>query len=311
MGGCFQRSSPVLFNIFLNDIFYFTENSSLFNYADDNCNSVCHKELNMVATLLEREGTHMVEWFHSNGMKANTSKFQWIIFSAGKPTTDICVNLCGDDIPFVSEITVLGVCIDEKLTFNEHIKRVCTKASRQISALQRLSGVLDLDSRKVVYKCFILANFDFCPLVWLFTSRKSISLIRNVEERALRFVLRDSVSGYDTLVDKANMDAIRTSTLKKMALEIYKILNGHSPEYLSSLFDKSDFTYKLRDGNRLVQPLTKTTRYGLKSLRYFGSHLWNIMPTNLKSESCFSTFKSMVTKWSGPTCNCSVCNLII
>ena len=53
-----------------------------------------------------------------------------------------------------------------------------------------------------------------------------------------------------------------------MAVEIYKILNGMSPEYLSSLFSKSNVPYQLRDSNKLIQPLKRTTTFGIKSLSY-------------------------------------------
>ena len=50
------------------------------------------------------------------------------------------------------------------------------RASAQISALQRLTGLLDYPSRKAIYTSFIASNFNYCPLVWFFTSRESIGL---------------------------------------------------------------------------------------------------------------------------------------
>ena len=47
--------------------------------------------------------------------------------------------------------------------------------------------------------------------------------------------------------------------MKNMAVEIYKILNNMGPGYLSSLFVKWNIFYQLRDNNKLVQPLKRTT----------------------------------------------------
>ena len=69
------------------------------------------------------------------------------------------------------------------------------------------------------------------------------------QERALRFVLKDSNSDYETLSSKSDFDSFRISSV--MAVEIYKILNGMGPEYLSTLFSKSNVPYQLRDGNKL------------------------------------------------------------
>ena len=179
-------------------------------------------------------------------------------------------------------MTSLGICIDENLNFYLHIKDICLKASRQISALQRLTGLLDLASRKAIYTSFISSNFNYCPLVWFFTSRASINKIQKLQERALRFVLKDSTSDYATLLSKSDFDSFRISSVKTMAVEIYKILNGMGPEYLSTLLSKSNVPYQLRDGNKLTQPLKRTSTFGIKSLAYFGTHLWNMLPHHIK-----------------------------
>ena len=61
-------------------------------------------------------------------------------------------------------MSALGICTDENLTFDIHIDNICLKASLQISALQRLTGLLDLPSRKAIYNSFISSHFNFCPL---------------------------------------------------------------------------------------------------------------------------------------------------
>ena len=92
-----------------------------------------------------------------------------------------------------------------------------------------------------------------------FTSRASITKIQKLQERALRFVLKDSISDYDILLSKGGVDSFRISSLKTMAVEIYKILNGMNPEYLSPLFSRSTTPYNLRDNNKLIQPIERTT----------------------------------------------------
>ena len=72
--------------------------------------------------------------------------------------TDVHVTLGDIDIAFVQKIDVLGVCIDGKLNFNEHVRRICSKVSAQISALQRLTGLIDYPSRKAIYTSFIASN---------------------------------------------------------------------------------------------------------------------------------------------------------
>ena len=67
---------PLIFNIFINDIFYFITKCKIYNYADDNTVSYWHREVNALKLILEKEGLTLIEWFDSNQMQANPDKFQ-------------------------------------------------------------------------------------------------------------------------------------------------------------------------------------------------------------------------------------------
>ena len=114
----------------------------------------------------------MVKWFTDNSMRANAGKFQGIILCRGREQKTININIGESDICFVSEIEVLGVSIDDKLNFNDHVKRICSKGSAQMSALRRLTGLIDLPSRKAIYSSFIAANFNYCPHVCFLPAEK-------------------------------------------------------------------------------------------------------------------------------------------
>ena len=119
---------------------------------------VSRTKICVVSTLLENETQIIAKWFADNSMKANVDKVQGIILSGGRNNTAIQVSLDDVDIAFVQKIDVLGVCIDGKLNFNEHVCRICSKASAQISALQRLTGLVDYPSSKSIYTSFITST---------------------------------------------------------------------------------------------------------------------------------------------------------
>ena len=156
---------PLIFNIFMNDLFYFVKQGNLFNYAEDNSVSVNHEGLNVVSRLRQAEDEVTVQWFSENAMQANPAKFQGILLKGNKDGSDFKVCIRGQDIDFSRSITALRIYIDENLTFDNHVSNICLKASRQIGALQRLIGLLDLPSRRASYTSFIVSNFNCCPLV--------------------------------------------------------------------------------------------------------------------------------------------------
>ena len=73
-----------IFNIFINDIFYFIEHGKLYNYADDNTLSYADQDYNTLINVLEKESSILIEWFNFNCMQANPDKFQAI--AVGKKT---------------------------------------------------------------------------------------------------------------------------------------------------------------------------------------------------------------------------------
>ena len=69
---------PLLFNVFLNDIFFFVNQAVIYNYADDNTLSFIHANIEVLKKVLEDESCILIDWFFKNFMKANPSKFQAI-----------------------------------------------------------------------------------------------------------------------------------------------------------------------------------------------------------------------------------------
>ena len=68
------------------------------------------------------------------------------------------------------EQKILGVTIDNKLTFKSHIKNLCKKISQKISALSKLSNHVDDSQKKLVLNSIVKSQFNYCPLIWMFWS---------------------------------------------------------------------------------------------------------------------------------------------
>ena len=67
---------PVLFNVFINDIFHFVQDSTIYHYADDNFLSYSDTNINTVVKTLENDSINLIDWFSKNLMKANRINFR-------------------------------------------------------------------------------------------------------------------------------------------------------------------------------------------------------------------------------------------
>ena len=287
---------PLLFNIFLNDLFYCGIDSHICNYADDNhlCNS--RKSSDELRIVIENDAIRAFTWFDANNMDANPDKFQLIAMNR-KGTIDLSVFISGNIISSSNSMKVLGVDLDTKLSFNKHVSNICGKASAQINVLKRLSRYLNESSRIQIYKSFISANFTYCPAAWIFCGHKNSNKLERLQERALRFVFSDSKSSYKDLLLRGNFLSLSALRLKFMAIEVYKSANDLNPLYLNELFEVNDTGYSLRDSHRFKQNKFETKTFGYRSFRYYGSKLWNSIPTEIKSAKSLYIFKSKITEW--------------
>ena len=147
----------LLFNLFINDLFLFICFSTLSNYADDNNLFATGTDIQLINQMLLSNFRAVNNWFYGNFMILYPGKCHFI--SIGKDN-------CDEDVFYYDNLTlknsneekILGVTIDRKLTFHQHIKKICCKAGQKLSALLRISPYLDTNKRKTIYTVMVTSQ---------------------------------------------------------------------------------------------------------------------------------------------------------
>ena len=112
----------------------------------------------------------------------------------------------------------------------------------------------------------------------MFSGKSTNNEINRIHKRALRVLLDDYGSTFEELLQKRGEHKIHTRNLQTLLLEAYKCLTSKYPSFLWDLFERRPTNYNLRIKDLVQLPSTKTVRYGLNSLRFRGSMLWNTLP---------------------------------
>jgi hypothetical protein len=102
---------PLLFNIFINDLFHFVNNCNPYNYADDNILSKSDKSLDQIIAALHEDSRSLINWFKSNKMQANPERFQAISVGNKTHNKNIVFNFNGIKISCEDEVKLLGIAI--------------------------------------------------------------------------------------------------------------------------------------------------------------------------------------------------------
>ena len=109
-------------------------------------------------------------------MKPNPKKFQFMI--VGKRTRQsIILNINNIKIRESSSVTLLGLTIDNRLTFKDHINVLCRRANLKLHALRRIRKYLTAVKAKLLYNAFTNSQFNYASIIWMFCHKQDCSKV--------------------------------------------------------------------------------------------------------------------------------------
>ena len=200
---------PILYNIFINDLLFFINDS-------DVCNStlsVCDTSVNRVLKRLELDVNVAINWFHENSLVANPSKFQ-ILFLGINNSNDLSIQIDGKTMHSTETVKLLGVTLDSKLCFLPLIKDLCRRANQKTKALLRIRSNLTQVKAEALSNPFILSAFNYFPLIWMYSGKEGNNLIKSVHRRSLCAVLNDLYISYEEMLNKTDKKTIHQKNLE-------------------------------------------------------------------------------------------------
>ena len=263
---------PLLFNIVINDLCLVRLDSDICNFADDNTIYSCGIDLHEIVTNLESDLSRLLEWFTNNGMVVNPKKFQ--LMSLGlKGQRRLRLNINDNKSSATDHVKLLGIEVDNKLKFNKHVKTLCSKVTKKVSAFSRLNTYISREQALTICNAVILSNFNYCPLIWLFCNKGANKEIDSTHKRALRILYREYDCPLETLLTRSGSFCIHVRNLQKLMKEIYKSMNQLNPSLVWEFHEEKHVTYNLRIKNLCKLPKIKTQGYGQESLSFRGGFL--------------------------------------
>ena len=300
---------PVSYNIFSNDLFLILDdNVHVYNYADDNSYMCAGYDYIQTQQCLMQNVEKVIAWYEENNMKVNPDKFKYIVF--GKHDNVDCVSIKNIRIAPETTVKILGLHLDNRLTFNKHISSIGTKAGRQIQVLARLSSTLNVSNRMLLYNSYMECYLNYCSYIWHFCSKKDTYKLEKLQKKALQYITQDFDvdSDYLGLLKKCNKSPLYVNRIRKMLETIFKIEQNDSPKYLKPYISNKNVIYDLRAKHNVQTRRFKTITYGQNSFQYCGAYYWNKLPNRIKVEASYSVFRETLSKWQ-IECKCGFCTL--
>ena len=140
----------------------------------------------------------------------------------------------------------------------------------------------------------------------MFSSKDINKKIDGLNKRVLQHLNDDYTSNYKEWLLKD--ESVHIHALQFLMTEIFKTIQNENPHFMREVFVRKDTRYNLRSEFRLKLPHVNSSMYGLHSVSFRGSQLWNTVPNNLKNLPSVSIFKNKIGDWDESGCNCNICD---
>ena len=151
--------------------------------------------------------------------------------------------------------------------------------------------------RRLIFKAFIISQFNYSPLVWIFHTKKLNNRINSLHEKALRATYQDKNSSFKELLNLDKSVFIHYRNIKYLLTEIYKVKMGLSSPIMSDIFSLSEnSSYNLKFGVTVNRSNIRTSKFGLETVSTIGEILWNDLPAKLKHAESLKKDKALDPK---------------
>lgn len=182
---------PLLFIIYINDIPEINKIAKFILYADDANIILTADTLDEIVLLYEELSTALVSWVSNNGLLLNIRKTNYMIFTRQRQLNlnTLVLKIGGIPIERKSVARFLGVLLDDKLTWTQHIAAIKSKMSRFIGALYRLKHILPLKARLMIFNSLVQSHLNFCSLIWGLTNKSKVELLFTTQKKAIRAIM--------------------------------------------------------------------------------------------------------------------------
>ena len=290
---------PLLLLLYINDLPNCLTNCKSRMYADDTHLTYASSNLENVQFCLNEDLANVFDWLQANKLTLNMTKTEFMLIGSRQRldtlTTSPTIRMNSTQVSNVRATKSLGVMIDDKLDWHNHIEKLTKKIASGIGALKRIRHLIPASTLHLIYQALIKPHFDYCDIVWSNCGKTLRDKLQKLQNRAARVL---TFSNYDAdtteLLEFLGWKNLARQQEIHKATMMFRCLHGLAPEYLCSKFTWRDSAYNLRDSeNKLNVPLPRTYYYR-NSFSYNGATLWNSLPCDIRNIESLGVFKRKI-----------------
>jgi hypothetical protein len=312
---------PILFLCFINDIYNCTLLLTLL-FADDTAALDSDQDLPLLINRVNVELNKLANWFRANKMAVNISKTKYIIFrprGANIDLTNCEIVFNNNEIgqPYdPSKVTtlerihnnnpvkanrsykLLGLYLDEFMTFDDHITHTCNKIAQSNFIINRAKNFLPQNALRTLYFALVHPHLLYCQPIYSCTSGKNIAKLEKMQKKSIRIICNAKSNAHTRdLFSRTNIMPLKIMIEYSQSLLVHSIYHKYCPSSLHNLWitnGQRENNYNLRNSVNLYTPPARTAH--VEKMPYFAlPKMWNNL-TDQKLTPNPTTFKIEIKK---------------
>jgi len=268
-------------------------------YADDSQLFLAFKpgiDEDVAISKLEECILHVRSWMAQNFLKLNDDKTEFLIIGsrhqlAKVKTKSIRVGL--SEIQSSDCARNIGAWFDSTFKLEHHVNTTCRAAWNQLRTIGKVRRYLTEKHTTSLVHAFVTTKLDHNNSMLYGCSKALKVKLQKVQNAASKLVTKKQKFDHVTpILRELHWLPVEQRIIFKIALLVYKCLQGIGPSYLTELLEKYEPGRDVRSaqGNTLRVPRLKLT-YGVRSFSHAGPIVWNSLPLSIRKCETVSSFK--------------------
>ena len=292
---------PLLFLLYINDLSAVSNDIFSILFADDSNLFISGKDVDSLSAKMNNVLKDVQEWLCSNKLSLNVLKTHYMIFTNKRTIVkDIKLVVFNYEIERAYVTKFLGVQIDSKLTWSEHIAYTCKKLAKSAAVLSKARIKLPKSCLVSLYYSVAYPYFIYCNHVWGNTHTTFLDPLLKCQKRIIRIITSSPYRAHTRPLLVAN-NMLNVFDINNLVVSVFMRTALYSIEpsnIFSSFFTMKNAVHdhETRSRHDVYIPLAKKFVRGL-SIRFHGGKVWNDIPDHIRDSETSDSFKINLKKF--------------
>jgi hypothetical protein len=256
-----------------------------------------NKSVPEIVSIMNNELSKIVIWLRANRLSLNVKKTHFMIFHSGRKKVDNLqqgISIDGIEVESVESTKFIGVLLDSKLSWAQHIQMVKGKIARGIGIINKARKSLSMPTLVTLYNSIVYPHLIYCIETWGSAAQIYINSLFKVQKKCVRIIKSVSYRANSIPIFKdLKILPLEYIYKSRMLIFMYKFTKGMLPTVFDDIFVKHTPIYRTRQFFNLKIQKCKTTLFQ-KTLRFQGVNEWNSIHCKIDINCSIHTFKKRI-----------------